>query len=384
MATGMQRTAAAPPDGANSMGSAAQAMLSKGAQMLQIRTEKQLMVAELRPRDPKKVAAALYAEAAEAGEDFFYSIPYKDHVEGCQNRRSCKCPSKPVEGPGVGLARAAVRLWGNDDLDVTIDQELDDCWMVRADFIDFETNFHRSDTKRVSKMKTLRGGRVVKAQDRELDVIYQQGASKVERDVVLRALPRYMIEAAFELAKMAAVSEKKPLKEQIARLMRRFNEIDVTMAQVESYLGKPFTEDGLKGGIELGGRPMTPQEVLAHLRGIVTAIRGGETEANEIFGAPEAKQATVETKPGDVTMDDLEGKPVATNAGPTASTASDAPVGNLFDDSDVSKKFSAACTALGWDNAKIVEVLRNAKGNYAAALKVAEEEANKGLNASAS
>ena len=270
-------------------------LVAAGNQLLQIRTRNQLMVAVQRPRDEKAFAAKLLEEAAAAGEDFFYSIPYKDHVPGCTDKRKCNCPSKPVEGPGVGLARSAARLWGNCSVDTTLEQDLEDAWLVGAWFIDFETNYTKHEVKRVSKMKILKGGRVVRAADRELDVVYQQGASKVERDVILRALPRHHIERATELAMYQARTSNVPVRDQLARILRGFVQVEVTLAMLERYLGCAFTEAGL------ATLKVEPRETCAHLVGLLAAIRGGDREVAEVF---EQEAPTAAPAPG-VTLGDL-------------------------------------------------------------------------------
>lgn len=294
------------------MGATAGGLVSAGAQLLQIRTEKQLLVAVQRPRDEERFAVKLHAEASAAGEDFFYSIPYKDHLPNCGDRRNCSCPKTFVEGPGVGLARSAARLWGNCNIDVTIEQDTPDAWLVGAWFIDFETNYTRHDTKRISKMKALKGGKMVRAADRDLDVVYQQGASKVERDVILRALPRHVIDRAFELAKFAAIQDKLPVRDQLARLLRRFNEIDVTASQLERYLGHAFNEETILKAEK------DPREVIAHLRGVITAIKGGEREAHEFFGEGAGEAAVVvppsAAGPAAVNLADLKPVPEGTAA----------------------------------------------------------------------
>lgn len=270
-------------------------LIAAGNQLLQIRTQHQLTVAIQRPRDEAVFAAKLAAEAAEAGEDFFYSIPYKDHAPGCADRRRCNCPSKPVEGPGVGLARSAARLWRNCSVDTTLERDMDDAWLVGAWFIDFEANYTKHEVKRVSKMKPTRGGGSVRVSDHELDSAYQRGASKVERDVILRALPKHAIERAFELAKLAALTEKAPVPDQVARLVRRFSEVGVTLAQVERYLGHPFN------AAEMTKAGKDPREVCAHLRGVITAIKGGDVDAAEVFQDPGTAPAA---EPA-VTLEDL-------------------------------------------------------------------------------
>lgn len=275
-------------------------LISAGSQILQIRTKNQLMVALQRPRDLKTFETKLLTMAAQAGEDFFYHMEFKKHVQGCPRRR-CKCPVETIiEGPGVGLTRAAAQLWGNCSVDTRIEQEMPDAFLVRSDFIDFETNYSRSETKRVSKMVARSGG-YVKARDKDLDLVYQQGASKVERDCVKRALPSHIIERAFELAKMAALQEKAPIQQQIARIVRRFSELNVTLAMIEQHLGCPFTEKGLENADK------NPAEACASLRGLITAIKGGDTTVEETFGAQDAGQQApaASQRPGAITPEDV-------------------------------------------------------------------------------
>jgi hypothetical protein len=254
-------------------------LISRGEQMLQIRTKSQLMVAVQRPRNLDKFAAKMQAMAAQAGDDFYYSIPYKNHKKGCRDRYNCDCPSQPVEGPGVGLARAGAAEWGNCAMEVRIEAETENEWLIRADWIDFENNFSRSEVKRVSKLKPAKGGGYYKASDKDLDNVYQIGASKVERDCILRALPRYIIEACFQTAKAAALAEKAPIPTQINRLLQKFKEMDVTVDMIERLIRCPFSEKGLQMADK------SAASVCAHLRGILTALRGGEITVEEIFGA---------------------------------------------------------------------------------------------------
>jgi hypothetical protein len=258
---------------------AAGGLVAAGAQLLQIRTQNQLLIAVQRPRDSKAFESQLLAEAAAAGEDFFYSIPFKDHVESCNNRRSCNCPKTYVEGPGVGLARSAGRLWGNCAVDTYPDQETDDAWTIRSTFVDFETNYTRSETKMVSKWKPVKGGRWVRASDKELDKLYQIGASKVERDTIVRALPKHIMDRAWMMAQSAAKQSEQPIKEQVARLLRKFNEHNVSLAMIEKHLGFKFDEKSMKEAEQ------SPSEVCARLRGLLTAINSGDVEVDEYFGA---------------------------------------------------------------------------------------------------
>lgn len=332
-------------------------LISAGAQIVQVRTKHQLMVAVQRPRDDEKFSMKLKAEAAAAGEDFFYSIPFKDHKPNCQDRRRCNCPVELVEGPGVGLARSAVRLWGNCSVDTMPEHEAVDHWLVGAYFIDFETNFTKHETKRISKIVTLKGGRTAVAKDKQLDLEYQKGASKVERDVILHAMPRHVIEQAFEIAKAAALQEKKPMKEQIARVIRRFSEMDVSLQMIEDYIGCAFTEEAMKKA------ELDPRERVAHLRGLITALRGGDATITEVFGEPEKAQTSATGATG------VEGEMTASDL---ATSTSKLKLTHMNHYVDVNEGFKA----LGYTTEKQNELLAQYDGNLKAVYEHLQKEAN--------
>jgi len=295
------------PPVAGGMPSSAGELISQGSQLLQIRTKNQLMVAIQRPRDLSVFESKLNSMAAAAGEDFFYSIKYRDGTL--------------IEGPGVGLARSAAGLWGNCASETRIEDDQPEAFLVRADFIDFETNFTRSETKRVAKLKPKKGGGYVRAKDKELDVVYQQGASKVERDNILRSLPYHLIQRAYELAKAASLQEKAPIAQQIARIIRRFGEFRVTNAMIEKYLGCTFTEKGMTEAEK------NPKETCAHLRGLMTAIRGGDTTVEEVFGA---KDAQASPSPASQTAGAIKPEDVESPKPTTPPQPESAPAKNLW------------------------------------------------------
>jgi hypothetical protein len=261
------------------VGSGAGELIAAGVQLMQIRTEKQIAISAQRPRKEADVAKALYSEAETAGEDFFYRWVPKKHLSSCNRRGKCECPEdKPIQGPGVGLVRSAVRLWGNCSVEVQPESEGPDHWMVRAWFVDFQTNFTRSEVKRVSKMIPKGGGGYRVAGGKELDLVYQQGASKVERDAVHRGLPKWLIDRAFEIALTSAFADTKPFREKAARIVARYSQLGVTLSMIETHLGHKFEE------AEMLGLGKNPKEVCAYLTGVGTAIVNEEATVEEIFG----------------------------------------------------------------------------------------------------
>lgn len=276
-------------------------LISSGAQIMEIRSRNQLMVAIQRPRDLETFAKELNAMAAQAGMDFFYSIPFKNHRPNCQDRRNCNCEATFIEGPGVGLARSALPLYGNCSMETgsVAAEETDTAWMMEATFIDFQRNVTRTERKPWSKMKTLQGGRQVVARDRDLDLAYAQGIARVERDCILKSLPRHIIEDATATAMQAARQSMKPVKEQIARLLAFFQkEFGMTGSMLAAY--SQVSEFSEKGIIEAGKEPL---EVLAHLRGVATAINSGLTTVEDAFGgSPAVREASRQVVPGDASV----------------------------------------------------------------------------------
>jgi len=298
------------PGGGNTAGE----LISRGDQMLQIRTKNQLMVAVQRPRDIERFRTKLVAMAAQAAEDFYYLIEFKNHKRGC-SRKGCDCPNtdKPVQGPGVGLARSAAPLYTNCSVEADVDDETDTHWNIRGHFTDFENNFSRSVPKRISKpaaFRERRDGSKYPVSEKEFERELAAGLAKVERDVILGALPQHIIDEAYETAKAAAMAGKAPVAQQVERLAAKFGEIGVTVPMIESHIGCPFSEPGLKIADKSGTR------VCAELRGLLTALRGGEITVEQIFGRAEPAPETDNTGAGTASA-----PPVADTAGGATDSA---------------------------------------------------------------
>lgn len=157
--------------------------------MQQVKTAYTTAIAVQKPRDLQIVHKRLMAEAKLAGESFYYGW-------GAGKDR--------IEGPSVGLAMAAVRCFGNSAVDSLPIQELDDAWIMTSVFVDLETGFTLTRPFRQSKKWNVYGKMDVERKD---DVRFQIGASKAARNVVLNALPKWLIDAAVNESKQG-VREK--------------------------------------------------------------------------------------------------------------------------------------------------------------------------------
>lgn len=140
-------------------------------------------ITNIMARNPIERAKMLEQEAVVAGESFFYGW-------GAGKNR--------IEGPSVGLAMAAARIWGNCAVDFKEMQETDSSWVFTSYFIDLQTGFTLGRQFRQSKHSEVHGKHDPERKD---DMRFQIGQSKAARNVVVNALPKWMISRAVEAAK---------------------------------------------------------------------------------------------------------------------------------------------------------------------------------------
>lgn len=125
-------------------------------------------------RDLKRVLTNLKALCAMNSDKYVYSWPVKDRAN---NRTTI------VEGPTIKLANDLVREYGNCVVDVRAFDEGDHI-MFYARFTDLETGF--SLTRPFQQRKLQNTG--MRDVDRQRDIVFQIGASKAIRNVVVNAL----------------------------------------------------------------------------------------------------------------------------------------------------------------------------------------------------
>jgi hypothetical protein len=152
--------------------------------MQQVKTGYTTAIAVQQPRDLQVVNKRLMAEAKLAGESFYYGW-------GSGRER--------IEGPSIGLAMAAARCFGNSAVDALPIQETDDSWVMTAAYIDLETGFTLTRQFRQSKKSVVHGKH---DNERKDDIRFQIGQSKAARNVVVNALPKWLIDAAVNEAKV--------------------------------------------------------------------------------------------------------------------------------------------------------------------------------------
>ncbi|MFP4561600.1 MAG: MucR family transcriptional regulator [Thiohalorhabdus sp.] len=174
-------------------------------------------------RDHTNVLNQLKALAQAAGEDYVYRIPFKDNKSG---------RTTYAEGPTIKLANDLARIYGNCQVDI---REVDegDAWIFYARFTDLETGFNI--TRPFRQRKGQNTG--MKDDDRRLDSIYQIGASKAIRNVVINAL-QTMADFAVREAK-SGIRKRVEEKPEAARIWirQKLQEMGIDESRVTAVIG---------------------------------------------------------------------------------------------------------------------------------------------------
>jgi hypothetical protein len=229
-----------------------------GQTMLQMRTSYSTAMSVPKPRELNQAAKRLLQEARLAGESFYYGW-------GSGKDR--------VEGPSVGLAMAAARCWGNCAVEMQPMQETGDAWVFTAAFVDLETGFTVNRQFRQSKRWTVYGKLDAERKD---DMRFQIGQSKATRNVILNALPEWLIEQAMDEAKAGVRS----------KIEKYIN--DNGYAAAVDMIVKTLAKLGVKEDAivdKCGVAAVTALNVdqLVILRGDIAALQAGQERAAALF-----------------------------------------------------------------------------------------------------
>lgn len=182
-----------------------------------------------------------------------------------------------IEGASIGLAMAAARCFGNAAVDVLPIQETPESWVVSSVFVDLETGFTLTRPFRQSKKSVVAGKH---NEERKDDIRFQIGASKSARNVVLNALPKWLIDRAIEEAKAGTR----------ARIEKFIAEKGIAAAVDMVFKG--LAKHGVLEPIVLDKCGVAKREAvevdhLVMLRGDLYALDNGQDHATSLFPAME-------------------------------------------------------------------------------------------------
>lgn len=299
-------------------------------------------------RNEATVLAKLKALAAAAGEDWYYRYPVENKK---LNRKDW------IEGPSIKLANDLARIYGNCDVDIRV-QDLGDSWLFYARFTDYETGF--SLTRPFQARKSA--GKIGGADDaRRLDIAFQIGVSKAERNVVVNGLQTFA-DFAFEEARQAIVDKVgKNIAAYRDKVLLRLTEAGIDKARVERSVGR------------VAGEWLAPD--IARIIATIKAVADGMATWDESFppltpqpggggdGKPAGEEQAAEVKPG---LDQFAEAGEGAAAGNRPAAESGGGGGDGADRSDASAAAATPRTATAAD-AKPAADARPAKGGKPAA-----------------
>jgi hypothetical protein len=242
-------------------------LIARGQTVQQVRSAFCTAVTVQQPRVIAKVKRNLLEEARLMGGDAFYGW---------------RAGKETIEGPSIDLAVAAARCWGNCATDMLPVQDLPDSWIFTASFIDLETGYTRTRQFRQSKDSVIHGKL---DEERKDDIRFQIGQSKAERNVILKALPSWLINQAVEAAKEGVRAELENLVKTKGHGM--------IADRLISALGKcGVKEAAILAKCGVAERKALSIENLVILRGDLNTLQSGQERVEVLFPAvDEPKQA---------------------------------------------------------------------------------------------
>jgi hypothetical protein len=176
---------------------------------------------------------------------------------------------KTVEGPSVRLAEIAAYSWGNIRVDARIQAVEEDRVVAVGTAFDAE----RNSGSRVEIPRSIldRNGKRYKAD--MINVTCRAAIAIARREAILAVIPRAYVNPIYHAARKASLGEGGTMEQKRQKALAWFAKLGVSEERVYHALQ-------IKGLADLG------EDELITLRGIMTAIRDGETTAEQAFPRP--------------------------------------------------------------------------------------------------
>lgn len=174
---------------------------------------------------------------------------------------------KTIEGPSARLAEIVASAWGNCRAGSRIVSEDAEFITAQGIFHDLERNV--SITYEVRRRITGRDGRRFKPD--MIAVTGNAACSIALRNAVFKGVPKAFWSGIYDAARRAAVGDVKTIANKRADALAYLQKMGVTNEQVLAVLNVAGVED-------IGS------DQLATLRGLITAIKDGDTTVDDAFG----------------------------------------------------------------------------------------------------
>jgi len=150
-------------------------------------------------RSMERVVKNMTFLAREAGDAYYYSIPFKS-----KDRKTNRTYTTYVEGPSVTLTMDLAREYGNCVISCDRIIEEPNAWFFEARFTDLETGY--SLVRSFRQRRDQETGMERRDPGRAQDILFQIGQSKALRNVIRNAL-NFMCDRVFEEAKASKLKE---------------------------------------------------------------------------------------------------------------------------------------------------------------------------------
>lgn len=180
---------------------------------------------------------------------------------------------KTIEGPSARFAEVIASAWGNSRAGARVIDDRGDFVVAQGVFHDLERNV--AITYEVQRRITDRQGRRFKTD--MIGVTANAACSIALRNAILKGVPKAFWDDMYAEARKVVMGDVKTLANRRADAVALFQRFGVTVEQLCAKLEVAGVED-----ISL--------EHLVTLRGLVTAIKEGDTTVEEAFGAATPKQ----------------------------------------------------------------------------------------------
>lgn len=187
---------------------------------------------------------------------------------------------KVIEGPSARFAEIVASAWGNCRAGARVVDDRGEFVTAQGVFHDLERNV--AITYEVQRRITDKKGNRYKAD--MIGVTANAACSIALRNAILKGIPKAFWEDMYNAARKVNMGDVVTLNTRRAAAISEFQKYGASEAQVTAVLGVAGVED-----ITL--------EHLAVLRGLLTAIRDGDTTPEDAFGAITKPTEKVEQKP---------------------------------------------------------------------------------------
>jgi hypothetical protein len=142
-----------------------------------------------------------------------------------------------VTGPSIRLAEVLAQSWGNIDVGIREISQSNGISVAEAYAVDLETNFREVKIFHVPHERHTKKGTQRLTDPRDIyELVANQGARRM-RACILAVIPGDIVEAAIERCKYTVTNGKEPLIDRLRKLVLRFDEVGITLDQIEKRLG---------------------------------------------------------------------------------------------------------------------------------------------------